>query len=149
MAIYLRFLWFGAKFSTHFCTIYMLLGEFSMLKIWPNIENTIWSSGHADWNKVLGKLSLIIWFIEGSVSNSLSLSHVQRYYKNILSEWSQMQGGGEEGWGDQCDRFGEISPLLHNMCKILTVYFAKCWAYFGKFGLIIGLIFIVANGQIL
>ena len=142
MAIYLRFLWFGAKFSTHFCTICMLLGEFSMLKIWPNIENTIWSSGHADWNKVLGKLSLIIWFIEGSVSNSLSLSHVQRYYKNILSEWSQMQGGGEEeGWGDQCDQiwwnFATFAQYVQNFdslfCKMLSLLWqiwANNWANF-------------------
>ena len=45
LAIYLRLTWFWAKFSTHFDTICMILGTFSLLKR-PIIENTIWSSGH-------------------------------------------------------------------------------------------------------
>ena len=53
LAIYLRFIWFWAKFSTHFGTICMLLGKFHCWKR-PNIENTIWSSGHTapHWHKV-------------------------------------------------------------------------------------------------
>ena len=39
--------WFWPKFSTHFGTICMFLGKFHRCK-WPNIENTIWSSGHTD-----------------------------------------------------------------------------------------------------
>ena len=39
VAIYLRFIWFWAKFSTHFGTIRT---NFHCSK-WPNIENTIWS----------------------------------------------------------------------------------------------------------
>ena len=33
MAIYLRLIWFWAKFSTHFGTICMKLGAFSLLKM--------------------------------------------------------------------------------------------------------------------
>ena len=45
MAIYLRFIWVWAKFLTLVVTICMLSGKFHCCK-WPNIENTIWSSGH-------------------------------------------------------------------------------------------------------
>ena len=47
LAIYLRFIWFWAKFSTHIGIICMLLSKFHCWK-WPNIENTIWSSGHTE-----------------------------------------------------------------------------------------------------
>ena len=33
MAIHLRFIWFWGKFSTHFDTIFMLFGKFSLLKM--------------------------------------------------------------------------------------------------------------------
>ena len=45
LEIYLRFIWFWGKFPTHFCTICMLLGKFSLLKMakyWKH-NLVIWS----------------------------------------------------------------------------------------------------------
>ena len=45
LAIYLRLIWFWAKFSTHFGTIYLILGAFSLLKMakyWKH-NLVIWS----------------------------------------------------------------------------------------------------------
>ena len=55
----------------------------------------------------------------------------------------------------QCDQIRPNFATLAKFYKSLAIfwrffsYFAKCWAHFGEFGNIIGLIFIVANGQML
>ena len=45
LAIFLRFISFIWHSCEQFGTIYMILRKFSLCK-WPNIENTIWPSGH-------------------------------------------------------------------------------------------------------
>ena len=55
----------------------------------------------------------------------------------------------------QCDQIWQHFATLVKVYKSLAIcwqfisYVAKCWAYFGKFVIFFGLIFIVANGQIL
>ena len=71
---------------------------------------------------------------------SLSLSLVQRYYKNILSEWSQMQGGGEEeGWGDQCDQiwwnFATFAQYVQNFDSLFCKMLSLLWQMFMLLGI--------------
>ena len=67
LAIYLRFIWFWAQFSTHFGAICMLLGKSHCWK-WPNIENTIWSPGHTGLHSNLSSCS--VWVLYSAICNN-------------------------------------------------------------------------------
>ena len=162
---------FGQSFQLTLVQFVCFWANFHCWK-WPNIENTIWSSGHTGMALVIYQRNLDSSFrtnlqlarnlhpVRSFLSLSLSLS-LYLYLSLSLTSLSNHRSHFLSSLNPDSfflstnvTRFGEILPLLHNIEKLwpfwkgsfsIWLNFEIIWAIFYAFGKI----YIVENGQIL